>query len=128
MHALLEHYPERFSLPLPKGVYYLNDPRQSLLHFLSSRIKTGTDTAKSDTAIEAFRCVANQLCTLMCKKVKHFPRPVPSGKWVARRLHQKQFSPDQVRTILQENPTLAAQLMSTAVAVMGDRFRPNVSD
>jgi len=115
--AVVDHYPKRHLPDFAQLAYQSDDALQSVLNLMSLGIKVGTDAYKSDTAVFAFRKVATFL-TRATAKIEGWQTHIPYSKGLARQLHAGSFDPQASRQSLQSNPTLAAQIMHSALDFM----------
>ncbi|WP_445219707.1 XopAD/skwp family type III secretion system effector [Bradyrhizobium sp. Pa8] len=121
IRAILDNYPvcrlshEQF----PDGQPGLipGEPELTMRNLFTIAIKVGTDALKSDTGTALFSKVI-EACEHQETRFPDRVRNVPHGKETARSMRLNRFDPDQVKSVLQRMPTMAAGVMHNAVQLL----------
>jgi hypothetical protein len=112
LQLLLNQIPLRF-LSKTDPVYRRSDPVQTVKNLLSLGIKIGTDSFKSNTGVEIYQKIMDQIKQVL--RTQSIQLGVYYSKKVARLLSAGKFNADVAKQSLIHNPTLAATIMSKAI-------------
>ncbi len=113
IRALIDNYPARID-PRPDG-YNPDDLVQSTNNLLSLGIKVGTDAYKSDTGTRLYLRKSQNLQRLL--HTTPGLRSVPYVKGLAASLNHGTFDPSAAMKDLEDNPTLTASVMQSAIGL-----------
>ncbi|MCP4745837.1 MAG: hypothetical protein GY874_06795 [Desulfobacteraceae bacterium] len=122
LQTLLRHLPEqKLDYKQVNQVYVKNDPLKTVHNLLIKGIKIGTDAYKSDTGINDYFRLSLDLKN-MFDSFKSTRCAVPYRKALAYKLASKTFKPDKTIANLENNPTLAGQIMKNMIEKFKDQI------
>ena len=112
LNSILRRLPVRMLSP-EVGGYRLDNPVQTIRNLLSLGIKTGTDAYKSNTGVQQFQQVAEVMQQVF--REQKIALGVYYSKSTLHKLVKGCFDPQTAQKALAHNPTLAAEVMSSAI-------------
>ncbi len=121
IQAILENYPvcrlSREQFPDGQPGLVRGSPELTMRNLFTIAIKVGTDSLKSDTGTELFFDVI-EACLRSERTFRERIGSVPYGKETAYAMHDGRFDPEQAKSALRRNPTMAAGVMHHAVQAL----------
>ena len=116
--TLLQHMPARLLDKQTSPSYVEDDAQATVQQLFTEGIKKGTDAFKAPRAVFEYEVAAKRMRSIYSRL--EVPGNVAYDKGMARKLAAGTFVAEEAAQSLQDNPTLAAQVASSAITLLDE--------